>query len=466
MLPTPVRNPVLPPILDILVALLLAILSYFIGVLPLARQTNIPDSVRKWVIPAWLARVGGAFFTYYFYLFYYNGGDLINYVNDSLNFYRSFFYMPMETLYFITSSLVSESYSEYISKNPFYYWFIVNNFISFSYIIDKASETVAALLLPFAIISFGSANGVIVAFATYSFRVSFQFLLALRTAYPQSWHKGIVPTLFLPSILSWIALPFKEGFALTFVMYAMRILFLTKSMIYQKIISIILLFFAYIVKPYIVISLIPILGFTLIYSMSRRLRKTIFHYILFLTLCALITLSTFLLLTIAAEKSEKYSLDRIAAQAHTVYTDLAYNTRYYELTGGSAYDIGDFEPTVGGMLSKFPIAFFTGLFRPFVWEAQKGVILVASLEGTFLLIFMFYGIFRYGLARIIKQIASNVWGVSWMTFAIFFLFMVGLTSGNFGNLVRYRVPGFFFFFLVIFLTYGELVQKISDRRSR
>jgi hypothetical protein len=44
--------------------------------------------------------------------------------------------------------------------------------------------------------------------------------------------------------------------------------------------------------------------------------------------------------------------------------------------------------------------------------------------------------------------------------------MVGLTSGNFGNLVRYRVPGYIFFMSALFVTFGKLRDAAYRYRRR
>jgi len=249
-------------------------------------------------------------------------------------------------------------------------------------------------------------------------------------------------------------------------LYAIRKLFLEPFRPLTTAFAVLLLYFAYIVKPYIIISMIPILGLIIVQSMGARMRSNFLLYALYFLAVVPVLGLTFYILSIAAESSGKYSFDTVAQQAYLVHTDLTRNQMYYTETGGSVYDIGEFDPTIGGMLSKFPIALFTGLFRPFLWEAKKAIILLSALENTALLLFTFWGLWRYGGGRVLRAIIGHRWSRSFMIFAIFFTFMMGLTSGNFGNLVRYRVPGLFFFYIVIFATYGALGAKASDSGRR
>ncbi|MCX7606059.1 MAG: hypothetical protein N2170_02175 [Bacteroidia bacterium] len=164
--------------------------------------------------------------------------------------------------------------------------------------------------------------------------------------------------------------------------------------------------------------------------------------------------------------SKKYSFDSVLEHAYVVHRDLTFSEVYYQETGGSVYDIGSFEPTLSGVIRKFPIAFFTGLFRPLPWEAKKLIVLLPSIENFIILIFILSIAIKYGLISLFREILRNKWSLYFIVFSIFFLFMVGLTSGNFGNLVRYKVPGIFFFYVILFGTYGELRHNYETHHSR
>lgn len=458
--------PTIDSTIDLLVGGFVILTSYFLLVHPLATSSRLSPELRRIAFWAWFLRVGGAFFTYYLYLFYYGGGDIINYIFDSANLTKSFLLKPWQTLEYILFSLINQDYLRYLSENPAYYWFWIDNGIQLIYTRDPATQTVGAFTFPFNLLSLGSINGTIALFATYSFRISFGFFRRLEKVYPNSWQYTAIPILFIPSTMSWIALPYKEGHALLFILYALRGILLERANMLRYIISFAFIYGAYIVKPYIVVSFIPILAFLIIRKQSQKMKRNIILYSLnFLVMIFVLSVALYLL-KVLAESSGKYSLENLPKQAYLVQMDLVQNATYYVETGGSVYNIGEFEPTIYGMLSKFPVAFFTGLFRPFLWEAKKGVVLLASIESTALLLFTVYVLFRYGILSIFRQVSSHYLSSALVVFSIIFLFMVGLTSGNFGNLVRYRVPGIFFFYLVIFAVYGELKTKVSYHWGR
>ena len=77
----------------------------------------------------------------------------------------------------------------------------------------------------------------------------------------------------------------------------------------------------------------------------------------------------------------KYSLEKVAQ------TSKITGSYIYWISGdaGSAYSLGDFSPTIGGMLSKFPLAVNVTLFRPYLWEAKKIIVLLSALEAILFL---------------------------------------------------------------------------------
>jgi len=54
---------------------------------------------------------------------------------------------------------------------------------------------------------------------------------------------------------------------------------------------------------------------------------------------------------------------------------------------GSSCDLGEFSPTIGGMLFKFPAAVVVTLYRPFIWESKK---IIVALSAVKVLIFVFF----------------------------------------------------------------------------
>ena len=132
----------------------------------------------------------------------------------------------------------------------------------------------------------------------------------------------------------------------------------------------------------------------------------------------------------------EYALGQILNKAEKTQKDFAYNEAY----GGNKIDIGEFNPSLGGILSKAPTAINVGLFQPYIWKSNNLVMAFAGLENLALLIFSLYVLFKVRLRRLLTSLFSHPLFIFSFLFALFFAFSVGLTTANYGALVRLRIP--------------------------
>jgi uncharacterized MnhB-related membrane protein len=130
--------------------------------------------------------------------------------------------------------------------------------------------------------------------------------------------------------------------------------------------------------------------------------------------------------------------------------------------GENSFDIGNFDPSVSGMLSKFPQAVIAGLYRPFLWESGNLLMIFSGLENILLLLLSLYVLLRAGPLKIIKQIFSDPFIAFCLIYTIILSLFVGLTTANFGALVRYRIPMLpFFVFAIIMIYYKH--KKVKNQ---
>ncbi|PIV62279.1 MAG: hypothetical protein COS14_02380, partial [Bacteroidetes bacterium CG02_land_8_20_14_3_00_31_25] len=140
-----------------------------------------------------------------------------------------------------------------------------------------------------------------------------------------------------------------------------------------------------------------------------------------------------------------------------------------EYYGGNRFDIGSFDPTIGGILSKAQPAITAGLFRPFVWESRNPVMLLSGLENIiylflflYILLLSFMALFNLGFNYMLKTAFDNSLVVFSLVFSIMFAFMVGLTTANFGALVRYKIPLIPFFLSALFI----IISRFNKQRAK
>jgi hypothetical protein len=156
-------------------------------------------------------------------------------------------------------------------------------------------------------------------------------------------------------------------------------------------------------------------------------------------------------------------LDAIAYTAEETAKWLEY---VGEQQAGSVYTFGDYDFSTGGMIRKAPMAVFTGLFRPVIWEVRNPVMLLSALESLFMIVLLIRVIWKIGLSRFFSQIFSNPVVGFCMVFSLAFAFAIGISTYNFGSLVRYRIPLIPFFIIGLYLiSEGQNFRKRTDSRA-
>jgi hypothetical protein len=105
------------------------------------------------------------------------------------------------------------------------------------------------------------------------------------------------------------------------------------------------------------------------------------------------------------------------------------------------------------MMSKLPAAVNVALFRPYLWESRKAIVLLNALEAFLFLFVTLKLLITIGPIRIWKAISSDPNIQFCLIFTLIFAFAVGISSGNFGALSRYRIPCLPTFALVLTLIY-------------
>ena len=131
---------------------------------------------------------------------------------------------------------------------------------------------------------------------------------------------------------------------------------------------------------------------------------------------------------------------------------------------GSSFDIGSFEPTIAGMMSKVPAAMAVGLFRPYVWEARNIVMVASGLEN--LLYLCLVAFLTYKIVRSPRRFFALLGNYPILTFllcyVLFFSVMVGLSTSNFGALVRFKIPFMSSYLALILILHYFLGKSTSE----
>lgn len=292
----------------------------------------------------------------------------------------------------------------------------------------------------FVIISGGSFLVTSALIASLSFGATWLVYQVLIEKYPKYSSKFLIPLFFMPSVAFYATGVLKDsytyiGFCL--VLYGTYRAFIDNRKIKRGLILLLIGTFLIItIKPYVLFGLLPACIVWVFHNRITRIKGVFFKLILLPVLFLILVTSSAFFFTYMGSSFGKFSADQALETAAVTHNDLKKD--YY---GGHAFDIGDFDGTPGSALSLFVPATIAGIYRPFIFETRSPLLLITALENTYLL-FLLFAAFRYSLNpfKIVRTIGKEPVVMSFLLFTVLFGFVIGLSTSNFGALVRFKVP--------------------------
>ena len=143
-------------------------------------------------------------------------------------------------------------------------------------------------------------------------------------------------------------------------------------------------------------------------------------------------------------------MENIAKTAKITAYDIRFQTGR---DAGSGYTLGELDGSLSSMFRLTPQAINVSLFRPYLWEVNNPLMLLSALESLVFLILSLILIFKYRLG-VLKSFRNPDVSFSFI-FSVILAFAVGVSSFNFGTLVRYKIPLLPFYSVALILIYYE-----------
>lgn len=416
---------------------------------------NRRNSLYKFYLPGLLAKIFGAVGFCIIYKFYYGYGDSLVYFKDSLiltealksDFYhasRVFFQGAGETLY----------ETNYITHQMQ----LFNR--------DNDTFTVVKIAAIVNLFSFSNYYGSTLIFSFLSYFGIWKFYQSIVKKFPKVKAEAAFAILFFPSVFFWGSGLMKDTLVIGFLGYFISafIQIIEKKNYKPNVLGIaaISIIIIFLVKAYVMFALVPtIIIWWVMYENKNIKNKVIKLVILPVLISAGVILIGFSLQYLS-QFTKSYSLDTMLETAQSYQKNHYGDGTFTEEGQGSSYTLGEYDPTLWGIIKKFPAAVIVTYFRPFLWEVRNPVMLLAALESFFVLIITLYILIGLGIKKITKVLIEHPFVLMSLIFSIFFGFAVGFTSYNFGALVRYKIPCIPFFLITLFVLNHELkVKKVS-----
>jgi hypothetical protein len=289
-------------------------------------------------------------------------------------------------------------------------------------------------------------------FSLISFLGSWFLYFQIRN-WKQEYAIGAAVALFcIPSVIFWGSGIVKETLALAGILYLTALFVRWASgkrlMWWHGLVIIPALFFTWVFKYYwLAVFMAVLIPSVILILITRRKVLSTWQWIsgwsvIFIVLVAIVSLA-----------HPNFYLSRI------LLVVVANHDKYVELSSpDNVIHYSNLQPTIGSVLQNSPLAFISGLFRPFVWEAKNPSALIASIETLMILLLTISF-----LLSLRKKINIQVIFPLLVYSAILCIFLA-LSTPNFGTLSRYRI-GFLPFFIFIICQGNPFIDNFTKRIS-
>jgi hypothetical protein len=396
-----------------------------------------------------LKMLGSAFITLIYNL-YYSGGDTTGYFNDGRLLNKILLVDPVTAIRMFFVSGNRGSWPDDLIE-------VVRNFG-----MTGAANTwiVAKISAFFSLLCFQSMLCTGLFFAFFSYLCVWRFYLTVCKMYPLLKHKLSIAVIYVPSVIIWGSGIFKD----TVTLAAMLILFCAVYQVFfekkQILKNILTMFIAgyllYVVKSYILFSFSTSIFIWLFISVGFSIKAKFLRGLAFIFIFIGILFSSFVMMSYMGREITELAIENLLQ--NTVSTG-QYLHIVSDQAEGSTYDLGNVEPTIQGFVSIAPKAINVTLFRPYLWESGKIIILFSAIESTLIFLYFIYVLFKNKIIFFFTKIAKDPFLVLCISFTLVFSVFVGISSFNFGTLVRYKIPCIPFFLVALVIIDGAKKEK-------
>ena len=374
------------------------------------------------------------------YALYYKGGDTVNYYLGIDAMMDVFLDDPMkyfELLFHQKDPFSKEAFNS------------VNNFPPYYMYRDSRTFTVIKISSLFALPGLGGFLATTMLLSTFIYNWVWKLYLFLVNRYKNDIKSINFAVLFLPSTVFWGSGIMKDTFtfgAACYSVYGLHQFFIQRKRLLKTTVQLIFAFYIIItIKAYIMFALLPGLLIFANFERLTRIKSTFVKVIVLpFTIIPIFIIADTLFFDFN-DLFGKYSADRILEEAVIQNADLQRS-----VYGTNSFDIGEFSPTIQGVLGKFFPAINAALFRPYIWEAGGSPTMIFSGIETLLIIGLFITALFKGPYKFLKTIAKDPFLIFCLLFTLILAFGVGLSTSNFGALVRYKIPYLPFFVFLLF----------------
>jgi hypothetical protein len=282
---------------------------------------------------------------------------------------------------------------------------------------------------------------------------------------PHVYKELAIAVFFLPSVFFWGSGLLKDSLcigALGWLFYAFyRGAIEKRSIVRCLIIGALAIKVIASMKVYILLAFIPPAALWVFNENTARIKSAAIRWVVRpFFIAAGLTVAIYGMSAVAAADA-RFNLEKIGEQSKLTAD---YLQGVSKVENGSGYNIGEQDGTLGGMAKLAPQAIVVALFRPFLWESRNPTMLLSAIEATYFIVLTIRIFYRVGVGKTLRAIISSPVLTLCFVFSIIFAISVGISSGNFGTLVRYKIPLMPFYLAGLYIMQSMTQDMVARKR--
>ena len=434
---------------DLYLVPLCLLLLYILGAI--MRRKYEKTDIQRYIIPALSIRFVCAFLYTLVLAYYYGFGDSYNYYQGVLDMHKAVF---------DDVSILSDIYSKIsLDRDGRLYSYFRYDSYGFThyYMLEPRTYMVSKMGLPFSILFNKSFLCISFCISFFAFLGSWRILKLFYDMYPHLHRKLAIAILFLPSVLIWGVSLLKDPICLAamgFFLYASYSLLIKKKRITSSIVSILISGFLLLnLKPYILICTAGVFLLWVFLRFREGIKEPVLKNVSTILFSIVAVGAGYLMVNqlTTDETTSKYSTEQILNTIEATHSTFNRVGSSFEEGGRSNFSVGTVNNSVLGTILLFPLGVVNTYFRPFPWDVRSPIMILAMLESLAFLILTLKCFSKIGLGKTFSYIFSDPLITFCFVFAIVFGGIIGITTTNFGALVRYKIPSMPFYMLTFIL---------------
>jgi len=430
-----------------------AYFSIFLLILLYIKKKN-PENIliQKYLVKGFVFKVACAIFYALLITFYYGFGDSLTYFKDAI-FIKHQIHVGNETFGVLFDNYKTIRDAHNVTGGG-----------------GDPGITVEKIALLLSYISFSRYLVVTLFFAAIAYSGMFKMLQTFCDIMP-GWEKRIaLIILFFPSMSVFGSGVLKDTLcmaSLGWLLFCSHQIFVKRNFKFKYLFIMLLsITVISIIKIYIIAAfIVPYI----LYLLILLVKKIPSRFIRRIVLPVLLIVLTGLYIIYAKEIDNKLGYYAVDKLFENVKEQSSSYLTSEDADSGAVFDLGTFEATISGFIMKMPAGMTAAIYRPFLWESKKFIIVFSALESSFLLWLTLYVMYKTGIRRFFGSIFSNPFIFLCISYAILFGALIGLSTFNFGTLARYRIPLIPFYTMgllnILYIYQGSIPQKPSENIS-